>query len=403
MPKTTRLGGSPSRSPSGNVGAGGRIDFLDRIRGFAILLVVAYHALGAGYGLDQLHWRRFLRDFVDAPQGFVFFTPVTFGWLGVAVFFAVSGFCIHLSHQKARTPGFRNFFLRRFFRIYPPYFAALCFFALLFPLVTLRADCLASFRQFWAHLLLVNNGSSELFYGINPSFWSVVVEVQLYVLYPLLLWLVGRFGWRTALWGCGFLEIALRIVQSVHCLPDWVLGSPFYYWFSWSVGARLADDYLKGRPLFLARCPLWVWPAAVVGSNLFRPASTLTFVFGALAATKWISYELSRPTAPATGNLWARFLTRVGVVSYSLYLFNQPLLGALGSALETAGGPLHISPTLRFGIVLIVGGGLLILGSEIFYRWVEAPSSELGRRICARLAHSRTGSPRDPKNSAAAL
>ncbi len=370
---------------------GGHIDFLDFIRGVAILMVLAFHALGASYGLDHLHWRRFLPDFVDAPPGFVALTPFTFGWIGVAVFFAVSGFCIHLSHVKSREAGYAGFFLRRFFRIYPPYLAALCFFAFLFPLATSSPEYVAGAGQFWSHALLVNNVTSDLHYGINPSFWSVVVEVQLYVIYPLLLWMVRRFGWGAALAVCGVLEFSLRLTQGVQYLPYWVLGSPFYYWFSWAIGAKLADDYLNGRPLFLARWPLWFWPLVTIGSNLFRPACTLTFAFGALASTQWMAHWLSLPTVPAVGKFLGRFVTRVGVVSYSLYLINQPLLHAFGHWVNHAAGATPLPPFFLFIAALFGGGALMLLGAAAVYRWVEVPSIEWGRRVRVKLTRPREG------------
>jgi peptidoglycan/LPS O-acetylase OafA/YrhL len=54
------------------------------------------------------------------------------GWVGVPIFFTVSGFCIHLSYQRSRENGFKRFFTRRFFRIYPPYLLAVLFFGLIF-------------------------------------------------------------------------------------------------------------------------------------------------------------------------------------------------------------------------------------------------------------------------------
>ena len=91
-----------------------RIDFLDPIRGVAILLVFGYHSLGAAFGHDQLPWGHWFRDFKVAPS-FLPLIPVTFGWAGVAIFFVVSGFCIHLSFS--RSPQWRLFFWRRFFRV----------------------------------------------------------------------------------------------------------------------------------------------------------------------------------------------------------------------------------------------------------------------------------------------
>ena len=112
-----------------------RIDFLDPIRGIAILLVFVFHSLGTAFGRDELPWGPWFRDF-NVPGSFLLLLPATFGWVGVAIFFVVSGFCIHLSYS--RLPQWSLFLQRRFFRIYPPYLVALLFFALAFPITRLH-------------------------------------------------------------------------------------------------------------------------------------------------------------------------------------------------------------------------------------------------------------------------
>src|SRR5258708_32376406 len=59
---------------------------------------------------------------------FLIFFPFRIGWCGVAVFFLVCGFCIHLTYCRPAQPGPFRFYLRRFFRSYPPYALAVVFF-----------------------------------------------------------------------------------------------------------------------------------------------------------------------------------------------------------------------------------------------------------------------------------
>ena len=376
----------PSPASSGE----GHIAFLDPLRAVAILLVMAYHALGASYGLEQLHWRRFLRDFADTPPCFLPFLPFTFGWLGVAIFFAVSGFCIHLSYEKAKAKSFKVFFVRRFFRIFPPYCVALCAFVFFFGAAALHTEGISDAVQFFSHLLLVHNFDVRLHYGINPSFWSIATEVQLYLIYPLLLLISKRFGWNAALWGTGVLEVSLRIAASACPLPYWIIGSPFYYWFSWAIGAKLADDHLNGRPLFLTQCPLWVWPAMTLLANFFRPFANFPFLFTALATAKCISHFLSRPALPASQPRGLQaLLAQVGVISYSVYLLHQPLLNFAINHLrqETAAHPLP--PVLLFGCSLLFCG-LILAASGVFFRLVENPSIQVGKWLCKKISAQGT-------------
>src|SRR5262249_40945938 len=112
---------------------------IDALRGVAILLVVAYHAGPLEFrmpsyrddgwlALPSLGWR-----WLAVP---VFHC----GFPGVPLFFVLSGFCIHLRAARTRAgaaarPRLRDFFLRRFWRIYPPYWIALALFAWALPFV----------------------------------------------------------------------------------------------------------------------------------------------------------------------------------------------------------------------------------------------------------------------------
>jgi peptidoglycan/LPS O-acetylase OafA/YrhL len=91
------------------------IDFLDYLRGMAIIAVFLFHCLGAAYGGYQLGWNGLFRTFSGA-RPFLLLYPVTFGWLGVAIFIMISGFCSHLSFSRDGLNDLRSFYVRRFFR-----------------------------------------------------------------------------------------------------------------------------------------------------------------------------------------------------------------------------------------------------------------------------------------------
>ena len=368
---TTETNRIPARS-------GEHILFLDHIRGFAIFSVLTYHILVASFGMKRvIAWNGWVRESANLP---FFLQPFTAGLLGVAVFFVVSGFCIHLSHEKAKQKGFKVFFVRRFFRIYPPYILALCLFAFLFPTTRLAFHSLEDFAQLGSHFLLINNINKELFYGINGSFWSIVIEAQLYLIYPLLLMMVKRHGWSRALWFTGILEVALRAGCAIP-LPEWMICSPLAYWFSWSLGAKLADDYLKGRPLLLTASPLWLWPAVTCAAYLFKPGSVFAFLFTALATAKWISHLLSRPAAPTSRpSLCSRFLQWLGLISYSLYLVHEPLITASIQSLTLAPGEFRLPPLPLFFCIVGFSGACFFI-AWLFHRFVELPSIEIGKRF----------------------
>ncbi len=357
------------------------VQFLDHLRGLAILGVFAYHSLGAAYGINQLPWGPWFRSLAVPPSFFVFL-PVAFGWAGVAVFFVVSGFCIHLSHLRSSAGDWRGFYVRRFFRIYPPYFLAVLFFGVVFPATRLPILAGHGRGQMASHLLLFNNLTAEADLGVNPSFWSIAVEAQLYLIYPLLLGLVRRIGWRWALGALGTLEVSMRGYAGVagawgHAVPRWFDGSPFFYWGSWATGAALADAFAGRRPLPFVSWSASVFFALAIGTFFVRPLAPFSFgcfaVWTAILIARW----LECPQAVSFRGPAGAHLRALGVCSYSLYLFHQPLLGELTHGTRKLGAFLQRPPLLW---LVCLGGYPLFFGLSWWcYRQCEVRSIAVGK------------------------
>ena len=160
------------------------------------------------------------------------------GWR--SMFFVVSGVCIHLSGVTVDgKAAWSVFALRRFLRLYPPYFVAVCLFFIVSVIVgTTQLHRISSFVQLGVHLSMLHNFDQRTLFGINPSFWSVAVEVQLYLLYPLVWYLSRRLGWQLTLVFVGLPEGLMALASSVSlnmlgaALPCFVVNSPFAFWFS---------------------------------------------------------------------------------------------------------------------------------------------------------------------------
>lgn len=204
------------------------IEFLDYFRGSAIIAVFLFHSLGTAFRADQLPWGTLFRDFstANSSRSFLLLFPVTYGWAGVAIFFAVSGFCVHLSYARNPEQGWRVYFLRRFFRIYPPYLIALIVFGLILPALAISLVPAFSWRQFLSHLFLIHNFQRVTLFCINPALWSIAVEVQLYALYPLLLFAVSRLGWQRSIVVLGCIEVSLRLITGIYSAVTGTRFSP---------------------------------------------------------------------------------------------------------------------------------------------------------------------------------
>ena len=317
------------------------IGFLDHMRGVAILAVFFFHCLGATFGEPQLAWGgHWFRNF-STSNAFLVLLPASLGWAGVAIFFVVSGFCIHLSFLRGGN-NWRNFFIRRFFRIYPAYLITLMFFALVFPRTRLAFhyvlhDCC----QLGSHVMLLHNFSAKYLFGINPSFWSIAVEIQLYLIYPLLLALVGRIGWNRSLMVVGLVEVMMRSSSGIMAVTSgiefhaWFDYSPFFFWYSWAIGAALADAYMHGRNLPFARSSATVWLLLAIVSYLIKPLAPFSFLLFSVFTASVIAKFLNgwRPALPVPRAVVSH-LQLLGVCSYSFYLLHQPLLfcGPVGAS-----------------------------------------------------------------------
>jgi peptidoglycan/LPS O-acetylase OafA/YrhL len=368
------------------------IPFLDYLRGLAILSVFLCHALYDNFAplLKGAGWTGWLPNF-KAPLNELGCIYPMLGTVGVAIFFVVSGFCIHLSHERSRDKDLAIFFLRRFFRIYPPYLVALLIFAFIFPETRLdfssahlhsRPHYVFSSIQLVGHLALVHNLSSYTAWSINGVFWTIAVEVQLYLLYPLLLFLAKRLGWIGVLWMTAAIEMSLR-GYSISLGPDpvWLSMNPLFFWFSWSIGAALAEAYLKGQTLPFGGGPLLFFPLLVLISSQVKPLTHFTFPLAALSTacviSQWLKNPSLAPSASGRGAFFYTHLRSAGVVSYSFYLLHGPLLSWWGQGLGMVLGS-HPQVFVKY-LLCLPAWFLILVPSYFYYRFLELPSIAWGK------------------------
>jgi peptidoglycan/LPS O-acetylase OafA/YrhL len=391
-------GAASSTSKPKPGGATHRLGILDDFRGVGVMCVFLGHCLvSLPVNLQALFDRPWqfawsaLSGKVD-PQtliAFIVFFPFHLAWAALPTFFVVSGFCIQLTFcQTSRQPSRTDlvaYYIRRIFRIYPPYLVGLLFFAFVFPWSRLPFDKLTYWGQFVTHLFMCHNVSELSVCAINSSYWTLAIEVQLYMLFPLLFFYVRRTSWTRALVWLAGIELALRIMASFgfelqgQFTSVYLRANPFYYCFSWVVGAALADAYMSGKPLPFSKVHWMVW--AVIGLLTSQyPTHSFSWPFFALATGSYLSRHLSRESVEEKKSLLGRYVRATGLYSYSIYLIHTPILLTVVKLCEDHVPGMDRNPYLIFGVGAATWIFFFPLGA-LMYHWVEKPGIDLGKKV----------------------
>lgn len=357
------------------------LNFFDTMRGVALIGVFLAHCRGEAYGWD---FNPAHAQTLDAKLTL----PLMIGATAVPIFFAISGFCIHLAHRRSTRKDWPTFFIRRFFRIYPPYCIILIIQCCLFRTHLLATGEVVDRGQFFSHLFLVHNGWERTFFGLNGSLWSIAVEVQVYLLYPLLLALTRALGWTWTLVVTGLIEFGCRacpgIAIALHLPtdPNALIYSPFGYWFSWAVGAVVAEAFLNGQPLPFARIPVWLFPVMVPFMYATVWLQPFFFPLSAIATAVVIARLLSAENVPSARVPWmTRYLRYAGTISYSMYLIHQPFVYAIADRLHHT--RIGNQPFLVFAATTLFWFPILLI-AWCSYRLLEQSSIALGKVVVRR-------------------
>jgi peptidoglycan/LPS O-acetylase OafA/YrhL len=364
-----------------------RWERVDQLRGLAALAVVVCHLAVSAYlnapNLDGGSW-----PWLGKILGF--------GYLGVPLFFVISGFCIHLPYARALAaadpeapePDWKRFFARRFWRLYPPYVAALA--------VALTLWWLAGSPIPWVAVttqaVLLHPFHTATFDGVNPPAWTLAVEAQLYLVYPVVFWLSARLGPLRALGAVLAVTMGYRVVLALMPLqvelggPAWVVF--LARWFEWVLGATVAE-WAAGR-LTLPRVLRTPWPGiAMLGVGVWIEWHAGSYglyvlkepVYGvAFALLLYAALAHERPGLPSAAG---RYLAGVGVYSYSLYLLHRPIQLAFEPIVRAvATWPVVIGLGMPSSLLIMLATTPLVLwASRVFYRYCERPAIQRSQAV----------------------
>ena len=356
-----------------------RVAGLDGLRGLAALFVVVNHV--------------FLRAFPGYPVDRAPFWAAWFiyGRFAVVVFIVLSGFSLALSPARHgwRLDGVSRFARRRARRILPAYWAALAFsLAVAWLLVPPPGQGVPDAKSVVVNGLLVQNlvGAPSP----NRSFWSMAVEAQLYVVFPLLLLMVRRYGAVVMVAAVTLVVAAVGILgPHVPRLDAFVIQSPpdlaalfaIGVLAAGIVGARLAG---RGRGPGSRSPPRRPFSRRSGGRARYGRSTTCSG-----STSRWarpIACLLPRLAtghpAPLLRLLDTRPLRSLGSSSYSLYLTHAPIVVVVYT--------LIVAGRVRQGVPAFVVSLALVLPLTIVFARVFASVFERQQQAPARRARSRT-------------
>jgi len=311
---------------------------IDMLRGLVALLVCLYH-FTEGFFPEQ-HWLRMTCER---------------GYLGVEIFFVISGFVIPFTMYKSKYDQSKaiSFLLKRLTRIEPPYW---CSIALIFII-----DYVATFFRHYKDKAIVFNWRDLLYHILHLNdfmdlpwlkgiYWSLAIEVQYYLLMALIFPFLLFQNFRETVW-----------VLLAFCMGRWINADElvFYYGCHFVTGIILFNyhvGHLTQKQVWIALgicfgltfwCFDWYHLSAVAGAVLFI-----------LYANKFI--------AP---------LVFLGKISYSFYLIHIQVGWTLMDALQRS------YPDMNLMNRLVLSIACTIVSSYLFYLLIEQPSHRWAQKI----------------------
>jgi peptidoglycan/LPS O-acetylase OafA/YrhL len=342
----------------------GRNQSLDLLRGIAILSVVVAHCAGVTTSFIPGLAPRLAND----------------AQMGVQLFFIVSGYTMMLTYgEEGGFAAARAFYIRRAFRIAPLFWVAMLFYL---------STAMSGDAQEWAPDgigardvlltgLFLHGFSVTAFNAVVPGGWSIAVEMQFYLLFPLLIAVFRRPN--GVVLGCALIalvSVAGQLVADRYLVPRMMAGLPasqaylargfFYCWLPRQLicfgFGMLLYDWVEGKN------------RSSVGAMLLLGAALLTSwgAFVALMAAACFVVLASKLTMPVLGLL--------GRHSYAIYLAHFAVISAI-QALSS----LDLVP-----MTLLVTALSLALSYYLFEPWLERPCNRLGHDLASSLRRRKT-------------
>jgi peptidoglycan/LPS O-acetylase OafA/YrhL len=309
---------------------------------------------------------------------------------GVDIFMVLSGFCLFLPFvTRADRYSTKRFYGQRARRIFPAYYASLVYVVALPVLLVVVYKILkmpAHWQPFpgvgqWVtHLTFTQNFFTSTWSGMNGSLWTMSLEMQFYLLMPLLVFLYRRYGVRSlivpfavsAVWNT---VLALlwqdKGFNAAHFLWQ---ATAFGRWAEFAAGMAAAIIVTRVGPTLSTRTADAIAAGGIVGVVLLLAFGDSLVVndfsvFGYALAVGAILVGVSCGQGLVARSLQLRPIAYIGLISYSFYLLHQPTEWYFSQFMQRHG----LNGITLWVAQMTVGLAAVILIASISFRYLERP------------------------------
>ena len=346
---------------------------IDHLRAFAALLIIIYH------GLHLYTWEFRFQTAFEFTQWATVTNPLQAflleGHTAVAFFMVLSGFIFTLGCYQQKI-SYTGFIRNRFLRTYPLFLFMLVLGIGIYP------DNFDWRGLFQSVFFLANYPGALSLGSFSAMFWAIAIEWQFYLLFPLLIWVLNRFG-ATILVSIIAIMIAIRMFNiypgdNLHFtayMTIWgridqfligiLLGA--YYQTSFKAGRLLDWGFGLAVVILIASMSIYNqlggWPVQADWKFIWPTWEGLIWAFIILT---YCSFSRHVP------QLISRVLVAIGTISYSLYLIHFLVINELITRqllVQISNAPMWNALANTFLVALPI----TLLVSAITYRWIEKP------------------------------
>lgn len=344
-----------------------RVYFLDSLRGLAAASVVITHLAGSFVG-------------ESLTKGIL----QSFGRSAVILFFILSGIVLSMSLQKNEKLTWNcyiSFLIKRFFRIYLPFLVIVILSYILF--IVIQPQFILGLSD-WFNAVGINISTVDLIENllmtgnrverVDPVIWSLIIEIRISFIFPILYFVIRKKGWKTLLLltgvafalGTGILYLIgqkFLIGQTIFHIGFFIMGIAIFLHQS-----KLQTFIVKARLPLLAVSLFLYFYNMLLNIMRFENIQVVSdFLVGAGAiGILLVCYHSSR----LQQGLRKLFYDELGKYSFSIYLVHCVVFIPLTHLLYPYG--------LNFIMIEVASVPLIGIFAILVYRWIEQPSQLLG-------------------------